>query len=356
MTEFIQGTCLLMCPGRERRIREEKGLLHRFEIDECPKGATRPKADPKKTIKCYTRSAAGSVMTDPNQLRPASVLLSTVRYLFTKIATRTDVDWIVVYDFIFDRLRAVRQDAIIQRIENSSTGIKLFESIVRFLIYAAQRLCERSKLEFSEQINNQHLAECMTQLLTLYDKSTNKDFLSIDKCLQNLTLSNDRQQMEALYILLNMGDAESLKRALNLPLYLRKSPDVQLSMKISLACHLKNYVRVFSLIQQLPAPILVCAAMINAPKLRGTALQVMSWGYNSKVHTFPGLKLQEILLYKDINKVQEDCKLFGLICIDENVLFQKTNFKDNVQLANSEAYYTHRILHHFLPNILLESV
>lgn len=64
------------------------------------------------------------------------------------------------------------------------------------------------------------------------------------------------------------------------------------------------------------------------------ALQVMSRGYNSTVLTFPGRKLQEILLYKDINKVKEDCKLFGLICIDENVLFQKTNFKDEVQLVS----------------------
>lgn len=335
--------------------REEKGLLHKFEIDEDAKG-TKPKADPKKTIKCYSRSAAGLIMTDPNQLRPASVLLSTVTYLFTKIATRTDVDWVVIYDFIFDRLRSIRQDATIQRINKSYTGIKLYELMVRFLVYATQRLCEQDSCRYDKRMNELYLAECITHLLMLYDTPINKDSLLIDKNLKNLTLNNDRQRMEALYILLNMGNSESLKRALNLPLYLRKSSDLQLSIKISLACYLNNYVRVFSLIGRLPDPILVSAAMTNVPKLRRKAIEIMSSGYSSKFSTFPAFKLQELLLYTNISKVEDDCKLFGLACIDENILFQKTNFKREVQLANSEAYYTSQTLHQFLPHILFGPV
>lgn len=55
-----------------------------------------------------------------------------------RIATRTDVDWIIIYDFIFDRLRSIRQDAAIQRID-VSMNIRLLEPIVRFLVYSAQR-------------------------------------------------------------------------------------------------------------------------------------------------------------------------------------------------------------------------
>uniref|UniRef100_V9IL26 SAC3/GANP/THP3 conserved domain-containing protein n=1 Tax=Apis cerana TaxID=7461 RepID=V9IL26_APICE len=80
MTEFIQGTCLLMCPDKERFIREKEGLLHKFEIDESTKGTKLPKADPKKTIKCFSRPAAGLIMNDMKQLRPAPVLLSTIKY------------------------------------------------------------------------------------------------------------------------------------------------------------------------------------------------------------------------------------------------------------------------------------
>lgn len=64
--------------------REKEGLLHKFEINETTKGARLPKADPTKTIKCFSRPAAGLNMTDMKQLRPAPVLLSTIRYLFTK--------------------------------------------------------------------------------------------------------------------------------------------------------------------------------------------------------------------------------------------------------------------------------
>ncbi|XP_043252883.1 SAC3 domain-containing protein 1 [Colletes gigas] len=357
MTDIIQGTCLLMCPEKERWMREREGLLHRFEIDESTKANKRPKADPMKTVKCFGRPAAGLVMTDPDQLRPAPVLLSTIRYLFTRIATRSDVDWIIVYDFIFDRLRAVRQDVAIQRID-IFTSIRIFEMIVRFLVYSAQRLCDRSIYEFNPKMNYQHLSECITHLLVLYDDNDlndKGDCLELDRCMEKLSLYDDKQQMEALYILLNMGNVEALRRALNLPSDLRKSSDVQLSMKISFAWYLKNYARVCSLIQQL-SPLLVCAAVTNLQIIRKTALQIMSSGYNSKVLTFPGLKLQEILLYRDIEKVRADCELFGLAFTDQNILFQKTNFKNEVQSTNPEMYYTHQSLHNFLPQILLKSM
>ncbi|XP_050478788.1 SAC3 domain-containing protein 1 isoform X1 [Bombus huntii] len=355
MTEFIQGTCLLMCPDKERWIREKEGLLHKFEINENTKGAKLPKADPAKTIKCFSRPAAGLDMTDMKQLRPAPVLLSTIRYLFTKIATRNDVDWVVVYDFIFDRIRSIRQDAAIQRID-APTNIRLLESIVRFLVYSEQRLCERSISEFNAKINEQHLAECIMRLLNLYDEfEDKKNSLELNSDMKKLMLNDDRPQMEALYILLHMGNTEALMRGLQLPPDLRKSPNVQLSIKISFAWYLKNYVRVCSLIPQLP-PLLICAAMTGIQKLRRMALKIMSSGYNNKVFTFPGLKLQQLLLYKDIDKIRADCELLGLTFVNQNILFQKANFKDEVQLTHPEMYYTDQSLHSVLPSVLLESM
>ncbi|XP_017757164.1 PREDICTED: SAC3 domain-containing protein 1 isoform X2 [Eufriesea mexicana] len=354
MVEFIQGTCLLMCPDKERWIREKEGLLHKFEIDETTKETKLPKADPTKTIKCFSRPAAGLVMTDIKQLRPAPVLLLTIKYLFTKIATRTDVDWIIVYDFIFDRLRSIRQDAEIQRID-ISTNIQLLKPIVRFLVYSTQRLCERSISEFNRKINGQHLDECITRLLILYEESEDKmNSSQFIKDMEKLIMNNDRSQMEALYILLHMGNTDVLMRALRLPLNLR-SLDMQLSIKISFAWYLKNYVRVCTLIPQL-APILICAAMTNIQKLRRMALKIMSSGYNSKVFTFPGLKLQQVLLYKEINKVCADCELFGIAFTNQNILFQKANFKDEIEQAHPEMYYTRQFLHSLLPYILLESM
>lgn len=60
----------------------------------------------------------------------------------------------------------------------------------------------------------------------------------------------------------------------------------------------------------------------------------MSSGYNNKILTFPGLKLQELMLYKDIEKLEKDCKLFNLTFTNQNVLFQKTSFNDKVLLVS----------------------
>ncbi|XP_018318180.1 uncharacterized protein [Mycetomoellerius zeteki] len=269
-TEQITGRCLSMCPEKERLTREREGLLHRYEIDEGTKHTKRPKADPVKIVKCFSRSAAGQVMTDPNLLRPPHVLLSTVQYLFTKIITRTDLDWVLIYNFVFDRLRSVRQDAVIQRVD-IVTSIFLLEPIVRFHIYAAQR----------------------------------------------------------------------------------KSPAIQLATKISFAWYLRNYVCVRHLVDQL-SPILACAFFCNLQSFRRNVLQIMSSGYNSRVLTFPGLKLQKLLFYKDISKIQADCKLFGLTFTNENVLFKKSQFNEQILLANPEMYYTSTTLHKFMPKIFLE--
>lgn len=65
------------------------------------------------------------------------------------------------------------------------------------------------------------------------------------------------------------------------------------------------------------------------------ALKIMSSGYNSKIFTFPGLKLQQILLYKEIDKIRIDCELFGLVFTNQNILFQKANFKDEIKLVSN---------------------
>lgn len=59
----------------------------------------------------------------------------------------------------------------------------------------------------------------------------------------------------------------------------------------------------------------------------------MSSAYNSKILTFPGMKLQEILMYRDIEKLSADCKLFNLSFANENVQFQAIKFNKDIQLV-----------------------
>lgn len=53
----------------------------------------------------------------------------------------TEHQWNVVYDFIFDRLRAVRQDMVIQNI-GGDEAIDILEKITRFHVYAGYRYKE----------------------------------------------------------------------------------------------------------------------------------------------------------------------------------------------------------------------
>lgn len=86
------------------------------------------------------------------------------------------------------------------------------------------RLCERKISDFDAKINNNHLLECIKQLLVLYDQRDCKDTTNSTNIYQDfekLTLNNNRSEMEALYILLHIGDQEALRRAIAL------SPDLK---------------------------------------------------------------------------------------------------------------------------------
>ncbi|XP_011303258.1 germinal-center associated nuclear protein [Fopius arisanus] len=345
MSEGIVGTCSLMCPDEERRFRERKGWLHRFEIDDSQKHSRRPNADNKKIIKCYIRSGPGKSLIRQEELRPGPVLLSTLQYLFTQIATRSDADWAVIYNFIFDRLRAIRQDMTVQRLD-SVTTIQILEPIVRFHVYSAQRLCDRSLEEFVPKFNDDHLLECIKELLVRYDER--------DRHPKNLFCSN-RAQMETLYVLLYLGNCAAIERALSLPLEYKESPSMRMALKISRAWYLKNYVKVCRLIVKL-SPLMAMAAITNLPKIRRDALLIMSAAYNSTQLSYPSDHLRKILLFKNKDLLHNECRHFGLEVIHGNIRFEMFKFKKEEKNGHLQKVFSDDMLNSFLPNIILHDV
>ncbi|EDL33215.1 SAC3 domain containing 1, isoform CRA_b [Mus musculus] len=99
------GLCPDMCPAAERARRERERRLHRLEVEPGGRGNA-PRADPKRTVKEYSRPAAGKPRPPPSLLRPPPVLLATVRYLAGEVAGRGDVSCAEVASFVADRLRA----------------------------------------------------------------------------------------------------------------------------------------------------------------------------------------------------------------------------------------------------------
>lgn len=129
------GKCHRMCPSSEIQERENNRRLNKYEI--------KPNSDPPRVdfdlvMKEFKRSCVGRQFTDIVDLRPWSVLQRSLYHLLMDICLRND-DWMYICDFVFDRLKAIRQDIIIQRIEGKRY-IEVLEGSVRFLIYSMYRL------------------------------------------------------------------------------------------------------------------------------------------------------------------------------------------------------------------------
>lgn len=81
-----KGTCQTMCPAHELQTRETERRLHRFEMLAGTERDRRPRGDASRSVKEYSRPAAGKDSTKASDLRPPAVLLKTVRYLIDDIA------------------------------------------------------------------------------------------------------------------------------------------------------------------------------------------------------------------------------------------------------------------------------
>lgn len=140
------GLCKRMCTSQEMDERQRQKRLNRYEIIPNTKP---PQVDPRLAVKEFSRSAAGKTFINPLDLRPWSSLRRCLHHLLLDICLRND-DWMHICDFVFDRLKSVRQDMIIQRIEGRRC-IEVLEGSVRFLIYSMYRLTCTTK-DYTQQL------------------------------------------------------------------------------------------------------------------------------------------------------------------------------------------------------------
>lgn len=89
-------------------------------------------------VKEFARSAAGVQTPRPHSLRTRKALKRTVTYLLTDIIRDDRKPFHFAYDFIFDRLRAVRQEIVMQDFDEIVT-IELIEPMIMFLAYSLYR-------------------------------------------------------------------------------------------------------------------------------------------------------------------------------------------------------------------------
>ncbi|KAJ8035716.1 Germinal-center associated nuclear protein [Holothuria leucospilota] len=86
-------------------------------------------------IKEYSRPAAGKDSTRKVTYDPSCAFSQVVEYMISELVIRRDLPWYKIYQFVFDRLRAVRQDLVIQQ-ASCQESVTILEHAVRFHIYA----------------------------------------------------------------------------------------------------------------------------------------------------------------------------------------------------------------------------
>ncbi|KAG7176218.1 SAC3 family protein C-like [Homarus americanus] len=165
-SKFLVGSCLGMCPYAEQRLRQRERLIHPLEMAVDSNGGRLNYVQMRAMVKEFSRSAAGHEIK-ASDIRPLPVLVKTVKYLLMSACCRQDVSWALVYQFVSDRLHAVRQDLCVQGVKNDMS-IQVYQAAVRFYVYAHYRTCEHGLSDFDPYLNKKHLTETLTLVISLF--------------------------------------------------------------------------------------------------------------------------------------------------------------------------------------------
>ncbi|KAM5138826.1 SAC3 domain-containing protein 1 isoform 1-T2 [Mantella aurantiaca] len=318
------GLCLDMCSERERRERARHRRLHPLEMqnDQFRSRAFRqgsqPIADPGRTVKEYSRPAAGKELSSPRDLRPPATLLKTVQYLLTEIWENVDeqdpTTLSLAYPFVFDRLRAVRQDLTVQRISGTE-GASVLEGSLGFLLCAPYLVRDLPPEDYCGTLHSTQVRESFAELMECYSRGGRFP---------------RQAEFQALLLLYDLGNLNAMHRAFQLPQNIKDTPEIHQALAINRSYLEKNWVRLFRLVHQLDS-LQACAFYHHLPNCRNQAMRTYTHAYSSRNCRFPLGDLTRLLAVDSTFNVSNMCKRRGLVVTSgesEFVLFHKASFKD----------------------------
>ena len=303
--------CRTMCPERERIIRTVHKLIHPLEFEG------------QRMVKQFSRSAAGQVQNHPLDVRCPELCRKTAKYLAKHIIPpKIDKK---KYDFVFDRLRAVRQDLVIMQSKFDVTGalMDVLEISVRFHLLANFRLCHLTDSTFDARLNFSHLLECLKGVLCSYDKL---DYSPLQ-----------RDEMSATYLILNLGSTEASRWAVDVDDSLKCQHNTSLAHQATFAYQERNYARLFKLMKKMdvvPRLAFYCVW----PAVIRESLEVMNVAYSSKACRFPMTVYSRLFAFSSdpesdlygVEMVKSLCSQFAINTMGEHILFLKaTPLKDS---------------------------
>ncbi|KAL4681717.1 hypothetical protein H8959_007194 [Pygathrix nigripes] len=304
------GTCLDMCPEKERYMRETRSQLSVFEVVPGT-----DQVDHAAAVKEYSRSSADQEEPLPHELRPLPVLSRTMDYLVTQIMDQKEGslrDW---YDFVWNRTRGIRKDITQQHLCDPLT-VSLIEKCTRFHIHCAHFMCEEPMSSFDAKINNENMTKCLQSLKEMYQDLRNKGVFCA---------SEAEFQGYNVLLSLNKGDI------------LRNSSEVKFAVQAFAALNSNNFVRFFKLVQS-ASYLNACLLHCYFNQIRKDALRALNFAYTvstQRATVFPLDGVVRMLLFRDCEEATDFLTCHGLTVSDGCVELNRAAFLEPEGLSKT---------------------
>ncbi|KAJ0730764.1 putative proteasome component (PCI) domain-containing protein [Helianthus annuus] len=266
----IIGFCPDMCPEQERAERERKGDLDQYER----LGGDRNHTTKSLAVKKYTRTAEREAAL----IRPMEILQKTMDYLLDLLEQAYDDKLLGLYNFLWDRMRAIRMDLRMQHIFNLG-AITMLEQMIRLHIIAMHELCEYTKGEgfsegFDAHLNIEQMNKTSVELFQLYDDHR-----------KNGTEVPTEREFRGYYALLKLDKHPGYKvepSELSLDLAkmtpgIRQAGEVLFARNVARACRSGNFIAFFRLARK-ASYLQACLMHAHFGKLRTQALAALHSG------------------------------------------------------------------------------
>lgn len=269
-SQVVVGLCPDMCPESEREERERKGDLDRYERLDGERNQT----SKFLAVKKYNRTAE----READLIRPMPVLQKTVDYLLSLLDQPYTDDFLSIYNFLWDRMRAIRMDLRMQHIFNQQ-AIVMLEQMIRLHIIAMHELCEYKKGEgfsegFDAHLNIEQMNKTSVELFQMYD----------DHRKQGISVPTEKE-FRGYYALLKLDKHPGYKvepAELSLDLArmtpeIRCTPEILFARDVARACRIGNYIAFFRLARK-ATYLQACLMHAHFAKLRMQALASLHSG------------------------------------------------------------------------------
>ncbi|KAM7319048.1 hypothetical protein ACRRTK_022160 [Alexandromys fortis] len=314
------GTCLDMCPEKERYLRETRSQLSVFEVVPGT-----DQVDHAAAVKEYSRSSADQEEPLPHELRPSAVLSRTMDYLVTQIMDQKEGslrDW---YDFVWNRTRGIRKDITQQHLCDPLT-VSLIEKCTRFHIHCAHFMCEEPMSSFDAKINNENMTKCLQSLKEMYQDLRNKGVFCTSEA-----------EFQGYNVLLNLNKGDILREVQQFHPDVRNSPEVNFAVQAFAALNSNNFVRFFKLVQS-ASYLNACLLHCYFNQIRKDALRALNVAYTVSTQrstVFPLDGVVRMLLFRDCEEATDFLNCHGLTVADGCVELNRSAFMEPEGLSKA---------------------